>query len=208
MTQQNKVKKEADGRHLRSERSRSLIALGMLELVRETGTMPTTDAVADRAGVSRRSVFRHYADVSELLTAAYELQREEAFRRFPRRDPSNWSMDQRVEAFTERASELFEYVAPVRRAAVCMANDYPVLFELMKGDDSVHRMIVENLFSEYLTSLPDDEAGLYISSLVSASSWANWEGLRREQGLPLEISREIIRVLMRGVLAVALKPTA
>ena len=208
MTQQNKVKKEADGRHLRSERSRSLIALGMLELVRETGTMPTTDAVADRAGVSRRSVFRHYADVSELLTAAYELQREEAFRRFPRRDPSDWSMDQRVEAFTERASELFEYVAPVRRAAVCMANDYPVLFELMKGDDSVHRMIVENLFSEYLTSLPDDEAGLYISSLVSASSWANWEGLRREQGLPLEISREIIRVLMRGVLAVALKPTA
>nr|WP_297802343.1 TetR/AcrR family transcriptional regulator [uncultured Brevundimonas sp.] len=203
MQQEAKVKTAPDGRHLRSERSRAVIAMGMLELVRETGSMPTTDAVADRAGVSRRSVFRHYADVSELLTAAYELQREEAFRRFPRRDPSAWSEEQRIDAFVERASELYEYVAPVRRAAICMASEYPVLFDLMRGDDATQRAIVESLFADYFSKHSDDAAGLYVSSLVAATSWANWEGLRREQGLPLEVSREVVRTLMRGVLKVA-----
>lgn len=174
--------------------------MGMLELVRETGTMPTTDAVADRAGVSRRSIFRHYTDVSELLTAAYHLQREDAFQRFPRRNPAGWSPEERVDALTERASELFEYVGPVRRAAVGMAKDYPVLQDLMRGDDAVHRSIVENLFAQYFSHLPDDQAGIYISSLVSASSWSNWEGLRREQGLSVDVAREVVRTLMKGVL--------
>lgn len=204
MQHDTQAKQIPDGRHLRSERSRAVIALAMLELVRETGTMPTTDAVADRAGVSRRSVFRHYADVSELLTAAYQIQREEAFRRFPRRDPSQWTMEQRVEAFSERATELYEYVMPVRGAASHLARDYPVLYELMQGDDAVHRMIVESLFAEYLKDLPDDRAGLYISSLVAASSWSNWQGLRRDQSLPVEVAREVVRTTMRGVLAVAL----
>lgn len=205
MQHDTRTKQIPDGRHLRSERSRAIIALAMLDLVRETGTMPTTDAVADRAGVSRRSVFRHYSDVSELLTAAYQLQREEAFRRFPRRDPSEWTMEERITAFSERAVDLYEYVMPVRSAAMHMARDYPILSELMQGDDAVHRMIVESLFAEYFKDLPDDQAGLYVSSLVAASSWANWKGLRREQSLPTEVAREVVRTLMRGVLAVALR---
>lgn len=175
----------------------------MLDLVRETGQMPTTDAVADRAGVSRRSVFRHYADVSELLTAAYELQREEAFRRYPRRDPSQWSTEQRIMALSERSSELYEYVSPVRRAATYMARDYPVLQHLLRGDDSVHRMIVINLFAPSLEHCSDAEASVLISALVAATGWANWDGLRREQGLSVEVARSVVQNLMRGILLVA-----
>lgn len=199
----NTSRASSDGRHLRSERSRSVIASSMLELVRETGQMPTTDAVADRAGVSRRSVFRHYSDVSELLTAAYELQREDAFARFPRRDPSNWSPEERILAFSERSSELYEYVAPVRRAAIYMSRDYPVLLELMRGDDAVHRMIVISLFGASLEDRSDEDSAVLISSLVAATSWANWDGLRREQGLSVEVARAVVRNLMRGILAMA-----
>lgn len=199
----NTSRASLDGRHLRSERSRSLIARSMLELVRETGQMPTTDAVADRAGVSRRSVFRHYADVSELLTAAYELQREEAFRRFPRRDPSQWSPEERIVAFSERSSELYEYISPVRRAAIYMSRDYPVLQHLLRGDDSVHRMIVIDLFAQMLEHRSDTEASILISALVAATGWANWEGLRREQGLSVEVARAVVQNLMRGILMVA-----
>jgi len=204
MQHETQAKQMPDGRHLRSERSRAVIAMAMLELVRETGAMPTTDAVADRAGVSRRSVFRHYSDVSELLTAAYQIQREEASRRFPRRDPSQWSMEERVVAFSERATDLYEYVMPVRSAAMHLARDYPVLYELMQGDDAVHRMIVENLFAEYFKDMPDDRSGLFVSAMVSATSWATWQGLRREQSVPVEVAREVVRTMMRGVLAVAL----
>lgn len=203
MQNETNVKGSHDGRHLRSERSRSVIAKAMLELVRETGQMPTTDAVADRAGVSRRSVFRHYSDVSELLTAAYELQRQDAFTRYPPRDPSQWSESERVEAFTDRGAALFEYVSSVRRAAVHMSRDYPVLSDLMRDDDTLHRSLIANLFSPSFDKLDAVSRITFLNTMVATSSWSAWDAMRREQGLDVEAARDVIRTTFNSVLAYA-----
>lgn len=203
MQNETKVKASPDGRHLRSERSRSVIAKAMLELVRETGQMPTTDSVADRAGVSRRSVFRHYADVSELLSAAYELQREDAFTRYPPRDPSQWSESERVQAFTERGTALYEYVSSVRRAAVHMSRDYPVLNDLMRDDDTLHRSLIAKLFDSSFDKLNATDRITFLNTMVAASSWSAWEAMRHEQGLDVEAARDVIRTTFNSVLAYA-----
>lgn len=203
MQNETQVKASPDGRHLRSERSRSVIAKAMLDLVRETGQMPTTDSVADRAGVSRRSVFRHYADVSELLSAAYDLQRQEAFTRYPPRDPSQWSQAERVEAFTERGSALYEYVSHVRRAAVHMSRDYPVLNDLMRDDDTFHRSLIVKLFSPSFEGLDAVERITFLNTMVASSSWSAWDAMRREQGLDVEAARDVIRTTFNSVLAYA-----
>ena len=96
---------ETDGRRVRSERSRAMIARAMLDLVRETRAMPTMDTVADRANVSRRSVFRHYTDTSELLSAAFEMQRAEIFSHFKARDMSDWVEPERVRACSSNAAD-------------------------------------------------------------------------------------------------------
>lgn len=203
MQNETKVKASPDGRHLRSERSKTIIAKAMLDLVRETGQMPTTDSVADNAGVSRRSVFRHYADVSELLKAAYDLQRQDAVTRFPQRDPSQGSESECVDAFVERVTKLFEYVTPVRRAAVHMASDYPVLRELMAEDDALHRTLLIKLFGPSFDRLDHAVQVNLTNAIVAASSWNTWESMRRDQGLDLDAARDVIRTTLNAVLAYA-----
>lgn len=175
----------------------------MLELVRETGQMPTTDAVADRAGVSRRSVFRHYTDVSELLTAAYELQREEAFNRYPRRDPVELTVDERIVNLTASASELYEYVTPVRKAANEMSRDYPVLLDLLQDDDALQRGIVEGMFDGLLNELKVENKAVLIEALVAVSSWSNWHAMRRYRGLSIEMARAVMAAQLQGILGLA-----
>lgn len=189
-----------DGRRQRGERSRAQIAEAMLELVREAGAMPTMEMVADRAGVSRRSVFRHFADISELLTAAYELERADVFRRYPVRDPATWDEAQRIDAFAERVGDVYEHVSPVRQAAVHLARDYPVLERLMREDDQIQRGVLLNLFGPSLEAAPAAERPTVLAAMASSSSWTTWRALRQEHELSVDETRAAVRLSLRALL--------
>lgn len=58
---------ETDGRRRRSQRSRDQIIAAIMALVEEGETMPSAEAIAARAGVGLRSVFRHFKDMESLF---------------------------------------------------------------------------------------------------------------------------------------------
>ncbi|CAH0990657.1 hypothetical protein SIN8267_00751 [Sinobacterium norvegicum] len=69
---------KTDGRVQRSERSRKVIIDAMIALIEEGVYIPTAQQVADQAGISIRTVFRHfsemeklYAEIDEVLRPAY-----------------------------------------------------------------------------------------------------------------------------------------
>lgn len=192
---------ETDGRRVRSERSRAMIARAMLDLVRETRAMPTMDTVADRANVSRRSVFRHYTDTSELLSAAFEMQRAEIFSHFKARDMSDWVEPERVRAFAQRAGRLYEYVTAVRGVAIHARNDHPILDTLLREDDATHRSFVTAVFGYALDPLDKAERDLLLSALISASAWTTWRGLRHDQRLTVLEARRVVEHSLLALLA-------
>jgi AcrR family transcriptional regulator len=59
----------SDGRRMRTERGRAAVVEALLELVNE-GTHPTVAQIAERAGVSERTVFRYFPDREAMYTAA------------------------------------------------------------------------------------------------------------------------------------------
>ena len=59
---------ETDGRRRRSLDSRARIVEAMLELARQTGSAPSAEQVAQRAGVGLRTVFRHFQDMESLYS--------------------------------------------------------------------------------------------------------------------------------------------
>ena len=61
---------QLDGRRRRSERTRQLIVEAYLDLLREHPQIPTAVQIADRAGISVRSVFERFADRLALRIAA------------------------------------------------------------------------------------------------------------------------------------------
>lgn len=194
---------ETDGRRIRGERSRALIARAMLDLVRETRAMPTMETVADRANVSRRSVFRHYADTSELLSAAFEMQRAEVFSRFKPRDLSHWPEAERVRSFAQRAGRLYEYIMAVRKVAIEARDEHPVLDTLLREDDAIHRTFVVVAFGDTLDAAPEADRELILSALISASAWTTWAGLRRDQRLTVLEARRVMEHSLLAVLAFA-----
>lgn len=59
--------KNKDGRKVRSSRSRELIIDAMISLVNNGVYVPTSQQVADEAGVATRTIFRHFVDMDHLL---------------------------------------------------------------------------------------------------------------------------------------------
>jgi TetR/AcrR family transcriptional regulator of autoinduction and epiphytic fitness len=55
-----------DGRVLRGERNREAIVEALLELYQEGDPQPPARAIAERAGVSLRTVFQHFNDMDTL----------------------------------------------------------------------------------------------------------------------------------------------
>lgn len=59
----------SDGRRMRTERGRAAVVEALIDLVNE-GSYPTVAQIAERAGVSERTVFRYFPDRSAMYTAA------------------------------------------------------------------------------------------------------------------------------------------
>ena len=60
----------ADGRSARRERNRDAVLDALVELTTEGLDDPSIDDIADRAGVSYRSVYRYFRDRSEMMDEA------------------------------------------------------------------------------------------------------------------------------------------
>lgn len=114
-----------DGRRERSTRSRHAIARAMLDLMRETQSIPTVDAVADRANVSRRSVFRHFPETNSLIIAAVDMQRTDVNARFAPRDLSTLGLPERVRAVSQRLGRMNEYITRRGRSWISSGRIIP-----------------------------------------------------------------------------------
>ena len=171
-----------DGRHARSARSKDLVVEAILELLREGNLRPSAQEIAGRAGVSERTVFRHYADLEQLFAAAAARQARHIA---PLLDmpPTTGRRAQRVAELVRRRARLYEEVTPVRRAAVRHAPFHSVLRSSL---DQVHGLLrgqLEAVLAPEIGSAGVDHRGELVECLDVATSWAAWETLRADQGL-------------------------
>src|SRR4051812_13114522 len=106
-----------DGRAARARRTRDAIVTALLELLEEGDLRPTGDLIAGRAGVSERSIFQHFPERDQLLAAVGERQRERVLA-IVERIPPELPLDERIDRLVDQRARVWEYIAPVRRAAL------------------------------------------------------------------------------------------
>lgn len=63
-----------DGRTLRRRRNRDAVIESLIGLINEGDLNPTIDKLAERAGVSARSIFRYFTDLNDLARTAVETE--------------------------------------------------------------------------------------------------------------------------------------
>jgi TetR/AcrR family transcriptional regulator, regulator of autoinduction and epiphytic fitness len=187
-----------DGRAARSARTRLRVVEALLALVEEGDVRPTAHRVAERAGVSLRSIFHHFDDMDALLMAAADVQQARSQGLLHPIDPDT-PLAARVDALVGQRAELFEAVAPVRRAALHAEASSPALAERIRQIRALMRAQTESLFAAELDAAAD-RAGL-LEQLDVLTSWDLWEALRVRQGLGVDAARETVVALLGAVLA-------
>lgn len=184
---------EADGRTLRSERSRERIAEAIYELVREHGRQPTALQIAKRAGVSPRTLFRHAGDM-ESLRGAVSARVEADVRARVAGSVFEGTLDERIRALVRQRIRLFEEIAPFARITATAPDSSPVVDRRQAALHGLLREQIAAALGEALAPAGRDA----LESLDAILSFEHWDRLTRLQGLG---RTRVARILESAVLA-------
>lgn len=171
-----------DGRTARRERNRTAVLDAVLELFGEDATNPTPDEVAERSGISLRSVYRYFDDREGLLRSAMEhhfLRIEPLFALdVAPTDP----LDRRITALVAQRNRLYDAAAPVFRAAIARSGSSPLIDERVRNRRALLARQVQELFAPELAAL--GERGAELEAVVDVlTEFESIDHLRRFRGL-------------------------
>ena len=141
---------DVDGRRLRREQNRVAVLDALVELFAEGAYEPGAAVIADRAGISTRSVFRYFDDGDDLNRAAIERHLQAAA---PLLDPgvtADTPIADRIAGFVAARVRLYEAIAPAARAARVRAHRVPVVADQIRKTRSFLRAQVKALFGDDL----------------------------------------------------------
>jgi TetR/AcrR family transcriptional regulator, regulator of autoinduction and epiphytic fitness len=177
----------SDGRVVRGERNREAIVDALLSLYDDGNVRPGVVEVAERAGVSTRSVHNHFADMEALRAEVAERQwaRYEHLTVPP---PNDQSLEDRIEVLVERRSVFYEAITPVRRAALLAVHTSPTITRRLGRLSRLLRNQLAELFAGELYNA--DESVL--DAIDLCTSWDAWERLRTQQRLSVRAARRVV----------------
>jgi AcrR family transcriptional regulator len=188
-----------DGRSARAARTRDAVVEALLSLLDDGIFRPTARQVAERAGVSLRSVYVHFDDLEDLFTAA-------AHNHFARvRDlvepiPGDGPLEKRLDAFVRQRERIHEASAQVRRAAVLQEPFSPALAQVLSLGRQFSRAEIESVFAPELGRRNGADRDRLLVELEVISNASMWEALRLQHDLPSGKAREIVADMLRAFL--------
>jgi AcrR family transcriptional regulator len=167
----------SDGRTARSQRTREAVVDALLALIREGSNRPTAREIAERAGISLRSVYVHFDDLEDLFCAAAERQMAVVAKLIEPVAPTD-PLPERIAAMCRIRSRIFEEIGPVRRAALLQPNS-PTLTRLFAKSRTNSRDTNDTLFAAELEHLSTEQRNFRLAELdavCSPEAWELWRG--------------------------------
>ncbi len=172
-----------DGRMARRTRNRDAVVDALLALYEEGDLHPGADAVAERAGLSPRSVFRYFDDVDDLCRAAVERQQERVASLLVVAAAPSAPLPARVEAVVGQRLALFDAIGAVGVVARLRAPFQPDLAAQLDRGRRLLRSQLRRLFAPELEMLGPERAAAALAAADVLCSFEAHQLLRRDQGL-------------------------
>lgn len=193
----------SDGRSARSVRTREAIVSAVVELILEGGDQPTAPQVAERAGVSLRSVYGHFASVDELHRAAADMVTTMVVDRLRPIDPSD-PIEVKIAELTSQRSRINEDLGPLLQAAARREDSAPALAESRRRGRSASRAQLARIFARELAAFEPTVRSRRAAAIDLLLDVHSWHQLRRRDGLTPASAR---RVISEGIAALLAPPT-
>ena len=175
---------EVDGRRARREQNRAAVVDALAQLYREGTYEPSAAEIAERAGLSPRSLFRYFDDVDDLNRATIDQQLARARPLLAVDARPDDPAAAKVERLVEARLRLYEAIAPAARAARICAWRHPVLAEQITSTRSYLRHQLERLFAPELDALGPDRGPAALAAMDALCSFEAVELLQGDHEAP------------------------
>jgi TetR/AcrR family transcriptional regulator of autoinduction and epiphytic fitness len=188
-----------DGRSARASRTRHAVVAALLALLEDGDLRPTARRVAERAGVSLRSVYVHFDDLEDLFCSVAE-QEFTKISALVHPLPTVGPVEVRIEAFVDQRVRVLETGAAVRRAAIVHAPFSPTLARVLEMARHAGRIEAERVFQTELDVRSPAEQRELLAALATIASGGTWDSLRRVEGLDVRAASDVLVRMLRAVL--------
>lgn len=188
-----------DGRLARSARTRRSIVDALRALHHEGDLRPTAPRVAERAGVSLRTVWQHFNDLEALLVAAGQRDYEIAIGYVTPIDVSA-PLPSRLRQLVQQRGRMYEELAPVWRAARLQEPFSPAIRRNRDRLLEAARDQLERVVGGELAAVAEESRRSMFAALQVATTWSTWESLRGELGFTVEEAEQAVLVLLSNLL--------
>ena len=181
-----------DGRRARRDRNRETVVDAILSIYREGNITPSLDQIAERSGVSHRSVFRYFEDLDELYQVAIDRHFASIEPLLELDAPAADDLDVRIEQYIDHRMRLYEHVAPVARATRMRAPTSDLLSDTLARNRSRLRKQTRAHFRSDLNALPAHDRDALTNVLTTLVAFEAIEVMRYDQGLSKTATRRAL----------------
>jgi TetR/AcrR family transcriptional regulator of autoinduction and epiphytic fitness len=171
-----------DGRSARRGRNREAVIKAMLELVDEGDLAPATAEIADRAGVSHRSVFRYFDDLGDLVREAISIAFGSAFELGIIHDIGQGTLEHRIDTIVQSRIRVYSQTYNVSRVARFRCGEIEEIDKALAEVAQLLRLQLKRQFATELVERPADEQDAVLDALLVMTDFVPFDILRRMSG--------------------------
>lgn len=187
-----------DGRTARRNRNKAAVLDALIELAAEGDDEPAIEVIAERAGVSYRSVYRYFEDRTELMLAALGRLMDDVWPWLDPERPGDGTFDERIAAIVSDRVRIYRKLAPLGRIAVRRRVHEP---DVAGHYERIRDLLCRRLASEFepeLAALPAPERSLSLASLAVAFQFEALDYLAQRDAMTDEQLEEVLAHQIRA----------
>lgn len=192
---------ELDGRRQRRDRNRNAVVDAMLDLHSEGNLGPSVAEIADRSGVSHRSVFRYFDDLDDLVAVACARSAVRFADVYVIANFGEGTLTERIDRLVTQRIALFEKAGPTGRAGRLKAPFMEVLQDDLKRTRALQREQIRVQFAPELSRLAEPLDAAMLSTLDVLLSLESHDLLRYDQGLSKAKTAGVLRSSLHQLLS-------
>lgn len=172
-----------DGRHARRARNRLAVVDAMLSLYAAGNLDPSSDEIAEHAGLSPRSLFRYFEDLDDLVRVAISRQHERLLPTSGLDVSSTGPLSDRVSRLVDQRVRLFDRIGSVGIVSRVRAPFQPLIASELATARTLLRRQLEQLFAPELSQRGAAGAASAIATIDVLTSFESLHLMRDDQQL-------------------------
>ena len=189
-----------DGRSLRRERNRQEIVDALLQLIESGETEISAALIAQKAGLSERSIFRYFDDVDDLYRSVCDLSISKELEFAQIDEAGTGSLDTRIENFVNQRVRMYtmnENIAPAARAFAF--KNHVIKNQLVLGRKFLRNQIKAQ-FAIELNQLDKSHQQVAIATIDALTTFENYDMMRTDQKMSVNNIKTILSEGIRKAL--------